>query len=171
MDYGSLEARLVTQKGERMAVFRFFGAIGPPRGFRASEFINSLSRLGDYDVLYTILDSSGGSAVEAWIIYDALTKSAQRHRSLVLITNECSGTAILIALAFEQILMLRGASIGFLPVELPRVAAARQLTQSMARLIGKRIGRPVEDVLGWMDKNKKFTAEECLSLSLCDAIV
>ena len=45
------------------------------------------------------------------------------------------------------------------------------VTELIARLIAQRVKCRVEDVLGWMDKNKKFTAEDCLKLSLCDAIV
>ena len=169
---GALEAKVVAYKGQRMAVIRLYGAIGPPNGFQASQFVDSLSRLGDYDVLYAILDSSGGSAIDAWIIHDFLNKNrTPRQGSLVLVTNECSGSAILIALAFKQILMRSGSYIRFQPIELSRPIATRRASQVLARLTSQRIKCRVEDVLGWMDKNKKFSAEECLKLSLCDAIV
>jgi len=102
-----------------MAIVGLHGAIGPPLGIQADRFVNSLSRLGDNDVLFAILDSSGGSAVDAWIIHDFVSKNlAPQHRSLVLITGECSSDAILIALAFEQILMRPGAYIRLEPVPL-----------------------------------------------------
>jgi hypothetical protein len=172
MDSSPLEAKVVTCEGPRMAIVRLDGAIGPPLGIQADRFVNSLSRLGDYDVLYAILDSSGGSAVDAWIIHDFVSKNlAPQHRSLVLITGECSSDAILIALAFEQILMRPGAYIRLEPVPLAKRVSTRRVTELIACLIAQRVECRVEDVLGWMDKNKKFTAEDCLKLSLCDAIV
>ena len=172
VDGASLGARIVAYKGQRMAVLTLSGAIGLPLGFHASQFIHSLNQLRDYDVLYTILDSSGGSANDAWLIYDFLIKGpAREHGSLVLITTECSGDAILISLGFQQILMQPQSYICFRPVELSRPAATRRVTKLIAGLVARRIGCRIEDVLGWMDKNTKLTADECLKLSLCDAIV
>jgi ATP-dependent protease ClpP protease subunit len=168
----SAEARIVAQNGQRMAVVRFSGPIGLPLGFRASEFIESLNRLGDYDVLYGILDSPGGSAIEAWLIHHFLVRGpARRHGSLVLIATECSGDAILIGLGFQQILMQPQSYIRFHPVELSRPASTRRVTNLIAGLIARRIGCQIDKVLGWMDKSKKLSAEECLRLSLCDAII
>jgi ATP-dependent protease ClpP protease subunit len=172
MDEDPIEAKVVVCKGERMAIVKLCGGIGPPLGFRAYQFVNSLSELRDYDVLCAILDSPGGSAVDAWIIHDFVSKNlAPQHRSLVLITGECSGDAILIALAFEQILMRPEAYIRLQPVPLAKAVSTRRATEFIVRLIAQRIECRVEDVLGWMDKNRKFGAEECLKLSLCDAIV
>jgi ATP-dependent protease ClpP protease subunit len=172
MEEGPIEAKVVAYKGERMAIVKLCGFIGPPLGFRAYQFVNSLNRLRDYDVLYAILDSPGGSAVDAWIIHDFVIKNvAPQHRSLVLIKGECSGDAILIALAFEQILMRPGAYIRLQSVPLAKAVSSRRATEFIARLIAQRIERRIEDVLSWMDKNSKFAAEECLKLSLCDAIV
>jgi ATP-dependent protease ClpP protease subunit len=172
VDRGSVEARIVAHNGQRMAVVRFSGPIGRPLGFNASEFIESLNRLGDYDVLYGILDSPGGSAIEAWLIHQFLVRDpARRHGSLVLIATECSGDAILIGLGFQQILMHPQSYICFHPVKLSRPATTQRVTRLIAGLIARRIGCQIENVLGWMDKKKKLTAEECLKLSLCDAII
>ncbi|MBV8278576.1 MAG: hypothetical protein JO170_25410 [Verrucomicrobia bacterium] len=169
---GSLEARIVVYKGQRMALVRLSGAIGLPPGFSASQFINSLSRLRDYDVLYTVLDSSGGSALDALLIYDFLTKGPVRKReSLVLITTECSGDAILIGLGFQQILMQPQSYVRFHAVEPSKPPTARRVTKLIADLVARRSGCRIDDVFGWMDKKEKLTAEECLKLSLCDAIV
>ena len=169
---GSAEARIVAHNGQRMAVVRFSGPIGRPLGFHASEFIESLNRLGDYDVLYGILDSPGGSAIEAWLIHQFLVRDpARRHGSLVLIATECSGDAILISLGFQQILMQPQSYIRFHPVELSRPASTQRVTKLIASLIARRIGCQIDKVLGWMDKSKKLSAEECLTLSLCDAII
>jgi ATP-dependent protease ClpP protease subunit len=155
-----------------MAVVRFSGPIGRPLGFQASDFIESLNRLGDYDALYGILDSPGGSAMEALLIHDFLVRGpARKHGSLVLIATECSGDAILIGLGFQQILMQPQSYIRFQPVELSRPASTQQVTKLIADLVARRIGCQIENVLGWMDKSKKLTAEECLRLSLCDAII
>jgi ATP-dependent protease ClpP protease subunit len=172
MKPGTLEARVEVQKGQRIAVLNFSGTIGLPFGFNAQHFIESLTSLGEHDVLYAVLDSSGGSPVDAWIIFDFLKKATpRRYRSLVLITGECSGDALLVALGFDQILMRQDALIGFQPTELSSLAATRQATKLMARLIARRSRCHVEDVLAWMDKNRRFTAEECLARSLCDAII
>ena len=168
----SLGARIVAYKGQRMAVLRISGGIGLPSGLQAPHFIHSLNKLADYDVLYAILDSAGGSAIDTWLIYDFLSKGpAREHGSLVLITTECSGDAILISLGFQQILMQPQSYIRFRPVELSRPAATQKVTKLIAGLVARRIGCRIEDVLAWMDKSKKLTAEECLTLSLCDAIV
>jgi ATP-dependent protease ClpP protease subunit len=118
------------------------------------------------------LDSSGGSAVDSWGIYDFLkTLSPPRYGSLVLITGQCSADAILIALAFNQILMRPDAYIGFRPLQRTRTASGSKATGLLARLVAQRTSSQVEEVFRWMDKNRKLSAEECLRLSLCDAIV
>ena len=172
MDSGSIEVKLITREGRRMAAVNLHGNIGSPDGFGAHKFRDSLNGLGDYDVLYATLDSSGGSAVDAWFIYDYLTTGqGSQHESLVLITGQCSGEAILIALGFGQILMRPASYIRFRPPPLSRPEAVRRASGFIARLIAKRAGRQVDEVLGWMDKNKKFTSAECLECSLCDGIV
>jgi ATP-dependent protease ClpP protease subunit len=169
---GWLEAKLVSHKGWRMAVIRLYGGIGPPDGFRARQFIDLVTGLGKYDVLYGILDSAGGSPVDAWIIYEFLkTRPAPRRGSLVLITSQCGGDAVLIALGFGQILMHPGASMRFEATKLNSLVAGQQVTRLIARQIAQRAECQIGDVLGWMDKNRKFTAEECLKRSLCDAII
>jgi ATP-dependent protease ClpP protease subunit len=172
MDSGLLEVKLITRKGWRVAAVNLHGNIGSPDGFGAHQFRDSLNGLGDYDVLYATLDSAGGSVVDAWFIYDYLTTGlGSRHESLVLITGQCSGEAILIALGFGQILMRPDSYIRFRPPPLSRPEAVRQASGYIARLLAKRVGRQVDEVLGWMDKNKKFTSDECLQCSLCDGIV
>jgi ATP-dependent protease ClpP protease subunit len=172
MNPGSLEAKIVLQKGQRLAVMSLSGSIGLPSGFTATDFSRSLNDLGSHDVLYTILDSSGGSPVDAWTIFNFLREtSSTRDGSLVLVTRECVGDALLIAQAFDQILMRADACLEFRPAKLRSWAAIRVTTKVMAGLIAKRAGCQTEDVLGWIDKNKRFTAEECLARGLCDAIV
>jgi ATP-dependent protease ClpP protease subunit len=72
MDPRSLKAQLLTHKGQRMAVISIQGELGQRHGFRGHDFNKSLAELGNYEVLYTMLDSAGGSVVDAWIIYDYL---------------------------------------------------------------------------------------------------
>lgn len=168
MKRGSLEAKIVVQKGQRFALVNVSGSIGLPFGFQGNHFIESLTNLGKYDVLYAIMDSPGGSPVEAWIIFHFLTEARQtRSASLVLIIGECSGDAVLIALAFDQIFMRHDAHMEFRPAGLSRLPATRQVSD----LIARRAGCQAEDVLAWMDRNRRFTAEECLIRSLCDAII
>jgi ATP-dependent protease ClpP protease subunit len=119
-----------------------------------------------------MLDSGGGSVVDAWIIYDYLmARPAPKPRSLVLVTGQCSSDAILIALAFDQILMRPDAYMQFQPVNLTRPIAGQRATRFIGLKVADRTGSTFEDVLRWMDKNKRFTADECLARSLCDAIV
>jgi hypothetical protein len=94
-----------------------------------------------------------------------------RHGSLVLITERCAGDAILIPLTFDQILMRQSAYIQFTALHFPNSKAGQRSNQLLARRIAERTGSRIEEVLGWMDKNKKLSAEECLERSLCDAIV
>jgi ATP-dependent protease ClpP protease subunit len=172
MESKSLQAQLVTHKGQRLAIISLQGRLGQDYGFRGHDFNKSLSGLGNYDILYTIFDSAGGSVLDSWLIYDFLmTTPAPRSRSLVLITGQYSGDAVLIPLAFDQILMRPAAYIQFQPMMLSRPLAGQRTTKFIARMVAERAGSKVEEVLRWMDKNKKFTADECLARSLCDAIV
>jgi hypothetical protein len=148
------------------------GTMGPPLGFRAQQFVDAVVSLGDYDTLYTVLDSPGGSWLDAWIIHRFLTMAGgARRRSLVLITGECSGAAVLIALAFEHIAMRRGSYIQLQPVPLSETIGARLAQRYIASLIARRVEARLEEVLGWMNENKRFRAEECVELSISDGIL
>ena len=99
MKRSSLEARMEVQRGQRMATVYLSGIVGSRSGFSARRFIDSLTNLGKYDALHAMLDSSGGSPIDSWAIFSFLkTGSPRSFRSLVLITGECSGDAVLIAL-------------------------------------------------------------------------
>jgi ATP-dependent protease ClpP protease subunit len=101
MNPSGLEGKVVRQKDLDVAVVEISGDVGWPSALRASNFIDMIASLGNYDVL---LDSNGGSPVDSWAIYDFLkTLSPPRYGSLVLITGRCSADAILIALGFNQI--------------------------------------------------------------------
>ena len=172
MNPSGLEAKVVRQKDLDVAIVDMIGDVGWPAALQASSLIGLIENLGNYDVLYAILDSSGGSAVDSWGIYHFLkTLSPPRYGSLVLITGQCSADAILIALAFNQILMRPYAHIEFRPLQRAAGAGGSKATGLLARLVAQRTGSPVEQVVRWMDKNKKLSATECLRLSLCDAIV
>jgi ATP-dependent protease ClpP protease subunit len=139
MKRGTLEAKLEVHKRRRVAVISISGTIGLPYGFHAPHFLESLASLGEYDVLYATLDSFGGSPVDASTIFDFLKKSSpKRYGSLVLITGECSGDALLIALGFDQILMRSEALMGFHPATFRSSSATRYTTVLMARLIAQR---------------------------------
>ena len=75
------------------------------------------------------------------------------------------------SLAFQQILTRPQSYIHFQPVKLSRPATTLRVTNLIAGLVARRIGCEIGKVLGWMNKNKKLTAEECLRLSLCGAII
>jgi ATP-dependent protease ClpP protease subunit len=172
MNPSGLEAKVIRQKDLDVAVVEMSGDVGWPSPVRAADFIDLMRGLGNYDLLYAILDSGGGSPVDSWGIYDFLKSlSPPRYGSLVLITGRCSGDAILIALAFTQILMRPDARIEFRSLQRAGTTSASKATGLLARLVAQRTGSPVEEVHRWMDKNKKLSATECLSQSLCDAIV
>ncbi|MBV9873123.1 MAG: hypothetical protein JO025_00215 [Verrucomicrobia bacterium] len=172
MHRGFLEAKIEPSEGKRFAVVRLDGGIGPPDGVQARQFVDAITQLGECQVLYLTLNSPGGSLIDTWIIYDFLMKdSAQREQSLALISGECSRDAILIPMAFQRILMRIGSYIQFEPAQLTKATSSRQVTLLIARLIAQRIRRRPEEVLDWMDSNRTLSAEDCLRLSLCDAII
>jgi len=172
MNPRGLEAKVVRQKDLDVAVVEMSGDVGWPAALRVSDFIDLMGTLGHYDVLYAILDSSGGSTVDSWGIHHFLkTLSPPRYGSLVLITGVCSADAILIALAFNQILMRPDAYIEFRSLQRAGTTSGSKSTGLLARLVAQRTNSQVEEVFRWMDKNKKLSAAECLKLSLCDAIV
>lgn len=172
MHRGILEAKVEPTKHGRMAIVRLEGGIGPPDGVQARQFVDAITQLGEFQVLYLTLNSPGGSLIDTWIIHDFLIKdSAQREQSLALITGECSRDAILIPMAFQQILMRPASCIKFEPAQLTKATSSRQVTLVIARLIAQRIRRRPEEVLDWMDSNRTLSPEDCLRLSLCDAII
>jgi ATP-dependent protease ClpP protease subunit len=171
MNPSGVGAKIVHQKGLDLAVVEINGDVGWPSALRAGSLIDSIKGLGNYDILYAVLDSSGGSAVDSWAIYDFLKTVSPRYGSLGLITGRCCADAIVIALAFDQILMLPHAYIQFLPLPRLRSASWSKFNGLLARLVAQRTGSGNEEVLRWIDKNKKLSAPECLRLCLCDAIV
>jgi hypothetical protein len=172
MDPSGLAAKIVNQKGLDLAVVELRGNVGWPSNFRARTFIDLLKSLGRFDLLYAVLDSGGGSPVDSWGVYRFLKMASEaRYGSLILITGHCSADAILIALAFDQILMRPGTYLEFRSISLSRPIAGRRVTELLARLVAKRSGSRPEEVLVWMDKNKRLSETECLERSLCDAIV
>jgi ATP-dependent protease ClpP protease subunit len=171
MNPGGVVAKIIHQKGLDIAVVEVNGNGGWPSVLQAGNFIDSIKGLGDYDLLYALLDSSGGSPIDSWAIYDFLKTVSPRYGSLGLITGRCSADAIMIALAFNQILMLPHAYVEFCAVRRPRSASSSKFNGVLARLVAQRTGSGKEEVLRWIDKNKKLSATECLRLTLCDAIV
>src|SRR5260370_25408914 len=150
MDPKSLKAQLLTHKGQRMAVISIQGRLGEDHGFRGHDFNKSLGELGDHDVVYTMLDSGGGSVVDAWIIYDYLmARPAPKPRSLVLITGQCSNDAILIPLAFDQILMRPDAYMQFQRINLNRPIARQRATKFLGPKESDCTGFTFVDVLRW----------------------
>jgi ATP-dependent protease ClpP protease subunit len=172
MEQNPLKASIVVEGNRRLGTIKMHGAIGAESGFGAHHFSAAVRALESYDLLYATLDSSGGSVLDAWIIYDYLRSGpASRYPSLVVIDGECSGTAILIAIAFDQIVMRADSYIQFCPVKLMNLEAGPQTTRMMARLIARRTRHRIEEVLGWMDQHSTFTADQCLARSLCEAII
>ena len=172
MDANPVKASVVVQGNRRLGTIKMQGPIGADIGFEAHHFSAAVRALGRYDMLYATLDSSGGSVLDAWIIYDYLRSgSASRNPSLVVIDGECSGTAILIAIGFDQILIRVDSCIQFCPVTLMNSNAGPKTTRMIARLVARRTRHRIEDVLGWMDKYRKFTADQCFACSLCEAII
>ena len=172
MKSGGIEAKIVRQKSLDLAIVEMHGDIGWPSAFGAKRFVDLFNSLRVYDVLYGVLDSPGGSPSDSWDISQFLTGIQKpRYGSLVLITERCSSDAILIALAFDQILMRPSSYIEFNVLHFSNSKAEQRANQLVAHRVAKRIGSKLEEVLGWMDKNEKLSAEECRKRSLCDAIV
>jgi ATP-dependent protease ClpP protease subunit len=172
MEPNPIGARLVVEGNRRIAIIKMHGQIGADCGFGAHHFCAAVRGLGSYDLLHATLDSTGGSVIDAWIIYDYLRSGpASRYSSVVIIDGQCSGTAMLIAIGFDQILMRPGSSIQFCPVKLTSSIAGPQTTRMIARLIARRTRHGTDEVLAWIDKERKFNADQCLGCSLCEAII
>ena len=167
-----LRAELVTDAASRIAKITFSGEIGSRAGFEARHLHSALQGLGSYDTLLASLDSPGGSVFEAWIIYNYLIVGpVYQHLSRVLITGECAGAALLIAMGFKEIYMQSHACMRFEPVELSNAATSRRATKTVARVIAKRTDSDATEILEWMSERRIFFPEECLNHRLCDAIV
>ena len=170
--HGPSGSRLTPACDGSPLVFFRFGLSWNLVYFFADGFHDALQRLGNYEALFADLNSRGGSVCEAWIIYDYLIIGpASQRPSLVLITGECSGAAILVAMGFKQIYMLSGACMGFEPVTLSNAATSRRATKTVARVIAKRTKSDARGIFQWMRERRTFFSEECLECRLCDAVV
>jgi ATP-dependent protease ClpP protease subunit len=168
----SLEPRVEIHKGYRIARIKLHGEVGGSDGFESNHFRSALQELGHYDMLYAVLDSSGGSIFDAWVIYDYLKSGpASRYPSLVLVTGQCSGIALLVALGFQQILMRPYAYMRFERIKLTNAQAGRRASELMAKLIARHAGCDCDKVSNWMQHRYVFTAKQCLRHHFCHAIV
>jgi ATP-dependent protease ClpP protease subunit len=166
-----LEAKIVIHEGYRIASLTLLGAIGVG-GFESSHFYGALQKLGRYDLIFAYLDSPGGAAFDAWIIYDYLKSGpASKYPSLVVVTGQCTGVAILITLGFQQVLMRPNAYMRFEGINLSNTNAARRSTRLMARLIAKQSRCDQKQVVKWIHNQCVLTAKQCLRYHLCDAII
>jgi ATP-dependent protease ClpP protease subunit len=167
-----LRAELVTDAGSRIAKITLSGEIGSRAGFEAYHVRDALQAVGSYDALFANFDSPGGSVFEAWIIYHYLMIGPVSQRpSLVLITGECSGAAILVAMGFKQIYMQSRACMRFEPIKLSNTAISRRATKTVARVVTKRTKSDVTEILQWMNERRTFFSKECLKHRLCDTVV
>ena len=166
----SLAPKIEIHKGYRIASIKLHDEVGS--GFESNHFRSALQQLGRYDMLYAVLDASGGSVFDAWVIYDYLKSGpASRYPSLVLITGQCSGIAVLLALGFQQILMRPYAYMRFERIKLTNADAGRRASLLMAKLIARHAGCDRDKVFNWMRNHYTFTAKQCLKHHLCHAIV
>ena len=171
MHRSSLEAKIVIHEGYRIARLTLHGEVGVG-GVESSHFYGALQRLGRYDLIFAYLDSPGGAAFDAWIIYDYLKSGpASRYPSLVVVTGECVGVAILIALGFQQVLMRSDAYMRFEGISLTNAKAARRSTQLMAGLVARHARCDQKQVIRWIHEHYVFTAKQCLRYHLCNAII
>ena len=167
-----LRAELIISAGSRTAKITLSGEIGSRAGFEAHHFHDALQGMGSYDALFASLDSPGGSVFEAWIIYDYLIVGpVYQHPSRVLITGECAGAALLIAMGFKEIYMQSHACMRFEPVQLSNTATSRRATETVASVIAKRTESDATEILDWISERRTFFPQECLDHRLCDAIV
>jgi ATP-dependent protease ClpP protease subunit len=171
MHCSSLEAKIAIQDGYRIACLTLHGEVGAS-GFESSHFYGALQRLGRYDLIFALLDSPGGASFDAWIIYDYLKSGpGSRFPSLVVITGQCTGVAILIALGFRQVLMRADAYMRFGEISLTDAKAARRSTRLMARLVARYALCDQERVTRWISQRYVLTAKQCLRYHLCHAII
>jgi ATP-dependent protease ClpP protease subunit len=171
MHRSSLEAKIAVYEGYRIASLTLHGPVGIG-GFESSHFYGALQKLGHFDLIFAHLDSPGGAAFDAWIIYDYLKSGpASRHPSLVVVTGECTGVAILIALGFQQVLMRHDAYMRFEGISLTNAESARRSTRLMARLIARHVRCDQKRVIRWIRERYVFSAKQCLRYHLCDAII
>jgi ATP-dependent protease ClpP protease subunit len=172
LDRSSLEPKIEIHKGYRIASIKLRGEVGGGAGFESNHFRSALQQVGRYDMLYAVLDSSGGSVFDAWVIYDYLKSGpASRYPSLVHITGQCSGIAILVALGFQQILMRPYAYMRFERIKLTNADAGRRASRLMANLIARHARCDRDKVFNWTQNNYVFTAKQCLRHHVCHAIV
>ena len=163
---------LTTDTRLRVAKITLSGEIGSREGFQAQDLHETLQKLGSYEALFANLDSPGGSVFDAWIIYDYLIIGPVHQRpSLVLITGECSGAAILIAMGFQKIHMLSRAYMRFEPIKLRDIATSQRATKTVARAIAKRTKSDAKKILQWMREERTISSQDCFEHRLCDAVV
>jgi hypothetical protein len=172
MSSSFIAAKIEFHRGYRIASLKLFGEIGLGNGLGCSHFFSLLQSIGAYDMVYAVLDSPGAALYDSWIIYDYFKAGpGSRFPSLVVITGECSGAAVLLALGFRQVLMRANTSMRFEQITIDGNAAPNHLTRTLAAVVAGH-GRCTQDqVFGWMYRHRTLTPLECLKSGLCQGIV
>jgi ATP-dependent protease ClpP protease subunit len=146
------------------------GDVGPD-GFAAHHLWQALEALGSYDLLDAELDSPGGAIYDAWFIYNYLKRLSSKIETRVLITGQASSAAVLLAIGFHRIAMKRSAMMRFHRMKATTELRGHRTTGAMAAIIAQHTCIYFDEVVGWMDEERQFTATEFLERRLFDRIV
>ncbi len=171
-----------TEDGKRIAEMLLYDLIGQDwygDGLTAKRFEQELSAIGEIDEIHVLINSPGGSIIEALGIFNALA----RHKASVTTNNVGAAwsAASWILQAGDQrqasenstTMIHNGQNIamGDRRDFLKESEILEKLDSSMANIYAKRSGRKVDTFRKMMDDETWFNADEALSNKLIDTII
>ena len=136
-----------------------------------------IAEIGDAADVHLHVDSTGGDAVTALGVYDAL-----KGRCSVATINQAASAAVAIALAADRRLIVAGGrfmvhsarTVAFATASGLREAATitEEADERLLQILLERTGRPADVVKSWMaGPDRWFTAEEAIAAGLAHEII
>lgn len=161
-----------------MLVYDVIGQDWYGDGLTAKRFEQELTAVGDVDEIHVLINSPGGSIIEALGIFNALA----RHKATVITNNvgaAWSAASWVLQAGDERqssenasVMIHNGQAIvmGDRRDMLKEADVLERLDNSMANIYAKRTGRKVETFRAMMDNETWFDANEALANKLVDTI-
>lgn len=148
-------------------------------GISAQGVLAELKAAGEVEEIEVLINSPGGSAVDAVAIYNALKTHAATVTVRVL--GWAASAASIVAMAGDRIVMEEGTflmihqawgmAVGTAAELRDTAVALEKISGEMAGIYGRRSGRGEAVARGWMDGETWFTAKEAVAAGLADEAV
>lgn len=166
------------ESGSKTAEIKIYSDIGG-YGITAGAFVKEVSALGDVASIKVLINSVGGSVVDAIGIFNYL--KYHKAQIIVQVDGVAASAASLIAMAGDDILMPENtmmmvhypwADVQGNADEMRHVAdSLEKLGMSMVNTYAKRTGLGFDELHAMLSKDTWLTAQECLEKGFCTKII